>query len=64
MPGDFAVQVDGPYFRSKEVFSLHFDLYVPNISTLFKRVELGQETIKSKNEVLPFFVNDGDHKIF
>jgi len=24
---------------------------------LLKRVELGQETIKSKNEVLPFFVN-------
>ena len=24
---------------------------------LLKRVELGQETIKSKDEVLPFFVN-------
>ena len=24
---------------------------------LLKRVELGQETVKSKNEVLPFFVN-------
>ena len=29
---------------------------------LFKRVELGQETIQSRNEILPVFVNYGDHK--
>ena len=26
---------------------------------LFKRVELGQETIQSRNEVLPFFFKSG-----
>ena len=29
---------------------------------LFKIVELDQETIQSRNEVLQFFVNYGDHK--
>ena len=28
---------------------------------LFKRVELCQETIQSRNEVFPFFLNYGDH---
>ena len=28
---------------------------------LFKRVKLGQETIQSRNEVFPFFVNYADH---
>ena len=32
-------------------------LTLENKMKLLKRVELGQETIKSKNEVLPFFVN-------
>ena len=33
-------------------------LTLENKMKLLKRVELGQETIKSKNKVLPFFVND------
>ena len=32
--------------------------------TLLKMVELGQETIQMRNEVLQFFVNYGDHKKF
>ena len=45
------------YRSSRNVTWLKNLLTLENKMKLLKRVELGQETIKSKNEVLPFFVN-------
>ena len=45
------------YRSSSNVTWLKNLLTLENKMKLLKRVELGQETIKSKNEVLPFFVN-------
>ena len=45
------------YRSSSNVTRLKNLLTFKNKLKLLKRVELGQETIKSKNEVLPFFVN-------
>ena len=45
------------YRSSSNVTRLKNLLTLENKMKLLKRVELGQETIKSKNEVLPFFVN-------
>ena len=45
------------YRSSSNVTWLKNLLTVENKMKLLKRVELGQETIKCKNEVLPFFVN-------
>ena len=45
------------YRSSSNVTYLKYLLTLENKTKLFRRVELGQETIKSKNEVLPFFVN-------
>ncbi len=45
------------YRSSSNVTWLKNLLTLENKMKLLKTVELGQETIKSKNEVLPFFVN-------
>ena len=45
------------YRSSSNVTCLKNLSTLENKMKLFRRVELGQETIKSRNEVLPFFVN-------